>query len=197
MVPISFLTGTQTELLYAYYGASTNLATFTTEDNLMKTYPSCVLPGSLFSKVGPQSSSFELVAAGQIGTTATPTFTFTIRLISGASVAWSAGGIILGASNAITAASTVTLSPFRLRAHIGVRSIAAAGSATTGVVCQGNIDGPAFTAAEGSIPAPGSSPLVSTIDVGATYSLFISAACGTSNALNLVNLQCVKLYGEN
>jgi hypothetical protein len=193
---MSFITGTQAELLYAYYGASTNLATFTTEDNLMKTYPSCVLPGSLFNKVGPQSSSLELVAAGQVGTTATPTFTFTIRIISGASVAWSAGGIVLGTSNAVTGGSTVTLAPFRLRVHIGVRTIAAAGSATTAVVTMGNIDGPGFPT-EGSIPAAGSSPLVSTIDVGATYSLFISAACSASNSLNLINLQCVKLYGEN
>jgi hypothetical protein len=192
---MSFITGTQTELLYAYYGASTNLATFTTEDNLMKTYPSCVLPGSLFNKVGPQSSSFELVCAGQVGTTATPTFTFTVRLISGASVAWSAGGIVLGASNAVTA-GTVTLAPFRLRVHIGLRSIAAAGSATTGVVTMGNIDGPAF-ATEGSIPASNVSPLLSTVDVGATYSLFVSAACSASSASNLINLQCMKLYGEN
>jgi hypothetical protein len=193
---MSFITGTQTELLYAYYGASTNLATFTTEDNLMKTYPSCVVPGSIFSKVGPQSSSLELVAAGLVGTTGTPTFTFTVRLISGASVAWSAGGIVLGASNAVTGGSTVTLAPFRLRAHIGVRSIAAAGSATTGVVTIGNIDGPGFPT-EGSIPANNVSPLLSTVDVGATYSLFISAACSASNSLNLINLQCVKLYGEN
>ena len=193
---MSFITGTQTELLYAYYGASTNLATFTAEDNLMKTYPSCVVPGSLFNKVGPQSSSLELVAAGQVGTTATPTFTFTIRLISGASVAWSAAGIVLGASNAVTGGSTVTLAPFRLRVHIGVRSIAAAGSATTGVVTMGNIDGPGFPT-EGSIPAANVSPLLSTVDVGATYSLFISAACSASNSLNLINLQCVKLYGEN
>jgi hypothetical protein len=193
---VSFVTGTQTELLYAYYGASTNLATFTTEDNLMKTYPSCVLPGSLFSKVGPQSSSFELVAAGLVGTTATPTFTFTIRLISGASVAWSAGGIVLGASNAVTGGSGVTLAPYRLRVHIGLRTIAAAGSATTSVVTMGNIDGPGFPT-EGSIPAANVSPVLSTVDVGATYSLFISAACSASSGSNLINLQCLKLYGEN
>jgi hypothetical protein len=193
---MSFITGTQTELLYAYYGASTNLATFTAEDNLMKTYPSCVLPGSLFNKVGPQSSSLELVAAGQVGSTGAPTFTFSIRLISGASVAWSAATPLIGTSNAVAAGSGVTLAPFRLRVHIGVRTIAAAGSATTGIVCMGNIDGPGFPA-EGSIPAAGSSPLVSTIDVGATYSLFISAACSASSASNLINLQCLKLYGEN
>jgi hypothetical protein len=193
---MSFITGTQTELLYAYYGASTNLATFTAEDNLMKTYPSCVLGGNLFNKVGPQSSSFELVAAGQVGSTTTPTYTFTIRLISGASVAWSAGGLILGTSNAVTAGSTVTLAPFRLRVHIGLRTIAAAGSATTTVVTMGNIDGPGFPT-EGSIPAAGTGVTLSTVDVGATYSLFISAACSASNSLNLINLQCVKLYGEN
>jgi hypothetical protein len=33
--------------------------------------------------------------------------------------------------------------------------------------------------------------------VGATYSLFVSAACSASSASNLINLQCMKLYGEN
>lgn len=194
---MSFITGTQTELLYAYYGASTNLATFTAEDNLMKTYPSCVVPGSLFSKVGPQSSSLELVAAGQVSTLgAGVTYTFTVRLISGASVAWTATGLILGVSGAVPATSTETLAPYRIRLHVGVRSIAAAGSATTGVVTLGNIDGPGFST-EGSIPNNNVSPLLSTIDVGATYSLFVSAACSASSASNLINLQCVKLYGEN
>jgi hypothetical protein len=61
---------------------------------------------------------------------------------------------------------------------------------------MGNIDGPGFPT-EGSIPASNVSPLLSTVDVGATYSLFVSAACSASNSLNLINLQTMKLYGEN
>lgn len=185
-----------TELLYAYYGASTNLATFTTEDNLMKTYPACLIPAGYFSNVGAWSSSLELVASGQVGTTGTPTFTFSVRLISGANPAWSAGGVLLGSSNAVTGGSTVTLAPFRFRVHIGLRTLAAAGSATSVLMSMGNIDGPGFPT-EGSLPAPNVSPLASTVDVGQTYSLFISAACSVSSASNLINLQCMKLYGEN
>lgn len=185
-----------TELLYAYYGASTNLATFTAEDNLMKTYPACLIPAGYFDKVGSWSSSLELVASGLVGTTATPTFTFSARIIAGANPAWSAGGVLLGSSNAVTGGSTVTLAPYRFRLHIGLRTLAAAGAATSSLMTMGNIDGPGFPT-EGSIPANNVSPVVSTVDVGQTYSLFISAACSASSASNLINLQCVKLYGEN
>jgi hypothetical protein len=195
---MSFYTGTQTELLYAYYGASTNLATFTAEDNLMKTYPACIIPAGYFSKVGAQSSSLELVASGQISTVgAGVTFTISCRIISGNNPVWAtAGSLLLGASNANGAVSTITLSPYRIRLHIGLRTLAAAGSATTSLVTMGNIDGPAFTA-EGSIPANNVTPVLSTIDVGQPYSLFLSAACSASSATNLINLQCAKLYGEN
>src|SRR6266567_473286 len=101
---MSGFTMTQTELLYAFYGASTNLATFTTEDNLMKTYPVCPVPSlrQLLDNVGKRSSSLLVRARGQVGSTTTPTFTFTLRLIT--SETWSAGGIILGVSGAITTA---------------------------------------------------------------------------------------------
>lgn len=41
---MSFITGTQNEVLYSYANASTNLATFTAEDNLQKTFPPVIIP---------------------------------------------------------------------------------------------------------------------------------------------------------
>ena len=49
------------------------------------------------------------------------------------------------------------------------------------------------------MPANNTSPVVSTLDnTGATlYYLWISCACGTSSASNLINMQGLKIYLEN
>ena len=192
---MSFVTGTQAELLYAYYGASTNLATFTAEDNLLKTYPVCPLPSlrQLLDVVGKRSSSLLVRARGQVGSTATPTFTFTLRLIT--SETWSAGGIVLGTSGAVTAGSTVTLAPWELEAEIGLVTLPAAAVNAT-VKTMGTISGAGFPNS-GSIPANNVSPLLTTLDLSAQYYLWLSAACSVSNAANLINTQMLKLYGEN
>jgi hypothetical protein len=192
---MSGFTGTQPELLYAYYGASTNLATFTAEDNLMKTYPVCPVPNlrQLLDMVGKRSSSLKVKARGQVGTTATPTFTFTLRLI--ASETWSAGGIVLGTSNAITAASGVTLAGWEFEADIGLVTLPAAATNAT-VKTMGTIQGSGFPTV-GHMPANNVSPLLSTVDLSAQYYLWLSAACSASSASNLVNCQMFKLYGEN
>ena len=193
---MSGYTMTMPELFYSYSAGSTNLATFTTEDNLLKTYPACPVPATFFSKLGNFSSSLKIVADGQVGTTGTPTFTFSLRLIS--STTWSAGGILLGSSNAITGASGVTLASWRLDANVTLRTIAAAASATSSLATTGLISGTGFPTA-GSIPANNVSPVVSTLDVSGTaqYWLFLSAACGTSNSANLINTQTLKVYLEN
>jgi hypothetical protein len=194
---MSAITPTQSELLYAFYGASTNLATFTAEDNLMKTYPVCALPSlrQLLDTTGKRASSLKVKARGQLGTTGTPTFTFTLRLIP-ATETWSAGGIILGASGAVLAGSTVTLSPWKLEAEIGLVTLPAAAVNAT-VKTMGDIGGAAFSPAQGSIPANNVSPLLSTVDLSAQYYLWISAACSASSSLNLINMQMLKVYGEN
>lgn len=193
---MSGFTMTQAELLYAFYGASTNLATFTAEDNLLKTYPVCPVPNlrQLMDNVGKRSSSLLVRARGQLGTTATPTFTFTLRLIT--SETWSAGGIVLGTSGAVTAAATVTLAPWELEAEIGLVTLPAAATTAT-VKTMGTITGAGFSGATGSIPANNVSPNLTTLDLSAQYYLWLSCACSASNALNLINTQSFKLYGEN
>jgi len=192
---VSGFTLTQAELLYAFYGASTNLATFTAEDNLLKTFPVCPVPSlrQLLDNVGKRSSSLLVRARGQAGTTGTPTYTFTLRLIT--SETWSAGGIVLGTSGAVPAASTVLLAPWELEAEIGLVTLPAAAVNAT-VKTMGTITGAAFSSA-GSIPANNVSPLLSTLDLSAQYYLWLSCACSASNALNLINCQSFKLYGEN
>lgn len=185
---------TQPELYYSFGGASTNLATFTTEDNLMKTYPLCDIPVGYLANVGKRSSSMRIRATGQAGSTGTPTFTFTLRLLTATS--WTAGGLVLGTSNAISAGSNLTLAPWVLDVDVTLRTLATAGSATTAVITTGNISGLAFPT-PGSIPAANGTYSLATIDASVQYYLFLSCACGTSNAANLINTQQFKLYLEN
>ena len=193
---MTFQFGTQNELLYAFYGASTNLATFTAEDNLLKTYPACEVPSlrQILGVTGLRASSLKVKARGLAGTTGTPTYTFTLRLIT--SETWSAGGLVLGASGAVPASSGVTLAPWELEADIGLVSLPAAASATATVKTLGTVNGAAFSA-DGSIPANNVSPTLATLDLAAKYYLWLSCACSASSASNLINCQMLKLYGEN
>src|SRR4051794_1731311 len=129
---MSGFTGTQPEILYSYFGASTNLATFTTEDNLLKTFPVIAVPSlrQLLTSTGNRASTLKVKARGQLGTVgAGVTFTFTLRLIT--SETWSAGGIVLGTSGAVPATSTITLSPWELDADIGLVTLPAATATAT------------------------------------------------------------------
>jgi hypothetical protein len=180
--------------MYSFAGASTNLATFTAEDNLIKTYPPCLVPGSFFKALGDMSSSLKISVRGQVGTTGTPTYTFSLRLISG-NPTWSAGGLLLGTSGAVPGASTVLLAPWELDCDVVLRALGAGGGTHT-VVTMGTIAGAGFSSA-GSIPANNTGVTLATIDPSATYSLFLSVACSASNALNLINTQVMKVYGEN
>jgi hypothetical protein len=194
-----------TELLYSYAGQATQLATFTTEANLQATYPLCQIPGSYFATAGTGQGgarSLRVKAAGQIGfTTGAPTFLWSIRAI--ASTTWSAGGLLLGATAALaTGASAVVTTPWFLDADISqvLAEVAGATAPTTASVkTMGEVRAPAalatpFTA---TIPSLAVSPTIATWDINATYYLFLSCACGTSNSLNLINLQMLKVWGEN
>jgi hypothetical protein len=49
----------------------------------------------------------------------------------------------------------------------------------------------------GTAPANNTAFTVTTFDNSVTQYFFLSAACGTSNAANLIQLEMLKLYGEN
>lgn len=192
---MSFYTGTQSELLFAYHNASTNLATFTTEDSLQKTYPPVIIPAGFFFNAASTGKSLRVRAAGQLGTTSAPTFTWTVRLLT--STTWSAAGIVLGTSAALTAGTTQTLAPWFMDLEIGMRTLSVGGAST--VVTMGEIRSPLGLATPfaGTIPANNTAVSVATVDNSTTYYLFLSCACGTSNAANLINLQQLKVFGEN
>lgn len=192
---MSFQTGSQTELLFSSIGASTNLATFTTEDSLQKTLAPIIIPAGFFFNNSAVGKSLRIKAVGQLGTTGAPTFTWTIRLLT--STTWSAAGIVLGTTAALTAGTTQTLAPWFLDVEVIMRNVNLGGASV--VATMGEVRSPLGLASPfgGTIPANNTAVTVSTVDNSVTYYLFLSAACGTSNALNLINTQMIKVWGDN
>jgi hypothetical protein len=192
---MSFQTGTQSELLYSANAAGTQLNTFTTEDNLQKTLPPVIIPAGFFFNLSGTGKSLSLRAQGRLGTTSAPTFTWSIRILT--STTWSAGGILLGATAATTAGTTQTLAPWTMEVDIVMRTLSIGGAST--VVTMGTVTSPLGLASPfaTTIPANNTAPTVTTVDNSVTYYLFLSAACGTNNASNLIELQTLKVWGDN
>ena len=194
---MSFITGTSGEVLYSSVATGTQLATFTTEDNLQKTLPHVIIPaGFFYAAQGGTGKSLRVKALLRIGTTATPTFTFTIRLLT--STTWSAAGVAWS-SAAITAGSTVTLAPVSIDFELICRSVGTGGAANTVLAGIGEVrSGTGFAAGGGIFTIPNANTaFTNNIDSTVSQYLYLSAACGTSNALNLVQLEMLKVYGEN
>lgn len=192
---MSFLTGSQNEVLYASIATGTQLNTFTTEDNLQKTLPPVIIPAGFFLNLASQGKSLRIKAMGRLGTTSAPTFTWSVRLLT--STTWSAGGILLGSSAALTAGTTQTLAPWFLDGEFTLRTLSIGGASTGAFMAE--IRSPLGLASPfaGTIPANNTAFTVTTIDNSSTYFLFLSVACGTSNASNLIQLEMLKVYGEN
>jgi hypothetical protein len=198
---MSFLTGTGTELMYANYATGTQLNTFTTEDQLQKTLPHVIIPAGFFSPVTATGRSVKVRAKGRLGTVAgaTGTWTFSVRLLT--STTWSAAGVVWS-SAAITMAGSITLAPWYLDLEIGAQTIGAGGAANTTLTGQGGVYGgtglPAVLASGSvfTIPAANTA-FTNTIDNSVTQYLYCSVASSSSNASNLIQLEMLKVYGEN
>ena len=198
---MSFYTGLNSELLYSFAKTGTQLNTFTTEANLMATYPLCPIPVGYFSALGANSKALRVRAFGRIGSTTTgPTMTWSVRLV--ASTTWSAGGLLLGSTAASTMAVSQTLAPWRLELEVILNAVETAGATTPTLgtlVSMGQVESPKGLASPGAatIPDNNVAPTNANYDLNAQYYLYLSIACGTSNAANLAQLEMLKVYGEN
>jgi len=192
---MSFITGTQDEVIFALSKTSTQLTNFTTEANLQQTYPPVIIPAGFFLNLAAQGKSLKIKAVGRLGTTGAPTFTWSARLLT--STTWSAGGILLGSTAALTAGSTQTLAPFFIDIELMLQTLSI-GAAST-IAAAGEVRSPLGLASpfSGTIPANNTALTTATLDNSVTYYLFLSLACGTANAANLAQLEMLKVYGEN
>src|SRR5262245_14438660 len=129
---MSFITGTSAEVLYSSVATGTQLNTFTTEDNLMKTLPICIIPaGFFYAPQGGTGKCLRIKAVGRLGTTGSPTFTWTVRFLT--STTWSAAGLSM-TTGAITAGATQTLAPWFMDAEIVMRSLGAGAGCTLAII---------------------------------------------------------------
>lgn len=195
---MSFQTGTVTELLYASTAAGATLATFTTEAQLNTTAamgtqahlpPDFWLPNQMQNGRG-----IRIVARGVLGSTGTPTFTFTVRAGVTGNVASTP---IIAGTAALTLASGLTAVVWELQADVIMSTIAAAGAnstlRTTGTLTVGGIAASVWPV-WGGAASPGT---VASFDTSVTNYINVNAACGTSNASNTVTLNQLLVYGLN
>ena len=195
---MSFLTGTSGEVLYSCIATGTQLNTFTTEANLMQTLPYCIIPaGFFYNTQGATGKCLRVKAMGRLGSTGSPTMSITARLLT--STTWSAaagqGTITTGLQ---TVGATKTLSPWFLDLEIIMRTLSP-GAATGVLAFGGEWRGPSALASPFSytLPTDNTAFTTSTYDHSLSTYLFLSAACNTSNSLNLIQLEMMKVYGEN
>lgn len=205
---MSFVTGTQSELLWSSIGTGTQLGSFTTEDSLMKTLSPCIIPAGFFYNNQAVGKCLRIRASGTMGmTTGAPTFLFTLRMhptsgtnavVAPYTFTTGTGTIVLGATAAqATGASAVVRAPWYMDVDIVCQNVNI--GAASVVSTMGEVRAPATFATPfmATIPSLAVSPVVSTIDNQASYILWLSVTCSANNSLNLIDLRQMKVYGEN
>lgn len=196
---MSYLTGTNTELIYANTAAGTAKASFTTEVQINDTAgmgAQASLP-AFFWQSTPQSTGkgIHIDASGILGSTGTPTYTFSIRL--GAAGSITAAAVLQSA--ALTTGSGVTAQIFRISGDFILQAPAGAAGANTtgrgtGILWSTGIASPFMAPMYGAGASPGT---VATIDTSITNYVNFNVACSASNAANTVTLHQLNIYGIN
>jgi hypothetical protein len=195
---MSYITGTVVETLYASTAAGATLATFTTEAQLNTTATMGVLPHLPPDFWLPSPTQvgrgIRVEANGVLGTTGTPTLTFTLR--GGA-----AGNItttpLLAGTAALTLAATLTAVPWKFEIDLILSALGAAGANST-LRGQGQLTVGGAAASVWPLWGGAASPgTVATVDTTISQYLNLNVACGTSNAANTVTLNSMRVYGLN
>lgn len=194
---MSFLTGTNVETIYTSTAAGTAKNTFTSEVQINDTAGMGVqahLPPDFWLPTNNQvGRGIRIVARGILSSTATPTYTFTIR---GGAAGNTTSGILLG-SAALTTGSGVSNQYFCLEGDIIVTAIAAAGTNTT-VRGIGEIRCPGLATTINPVYGGAASPgTVSTIDTSIANYINFNVTCSASSASNTITLQQLLVFGLN
>ena len=195
---MSFLTGTNTECIYASKAAFTAKNTFTSEVQINDTAGGGVqahLPADFWLPNNSQiGRGIMIYAEGIISSTGTPTYTFTTRFGAAANTS---SAIVLG-SAAITTGSGISNQSFIFQGFVILEALGAAGTNSTvrgtGVVESGGFASPFSYALYGGAASPGT---VATVDTTITNFINFNVACSASNASNGITLQQLLVFGLN
>lgn len=195
---MSFLTGTNTELIYASTSPGTAKASFTSEVLINDTAGMGVqahLPADFWLPNKAQSigRGIRIEARGIVSSTGTPTYTFTVRFGAAASTTTA---IVLGTA-ALTTGSGITNQYWELTGNIVLESIGAAGTNST-VRGLGYLISPGFAnkidPAYGGAASPGT---VATVDTTITNYINFNATCSASSSSNSITIQQLLVFGLN
>lgn len=194
---MSFVTGTNTELIYASTTAGTAKASFTSEVQINDTAGMDVQahlpPDFWLPSQRSEGQGIRIVARGILSSTGTPTYTFAVRL--GAAGSTSAA-IALG-SAALTTGSGVSNQIFQLEGDFVVTNIGATGANSSGQGV-GLIWGSGFATTINPVYGGAATPgTVATLDTSITNYVNFNVTCSASNAANTITLQQLLVFGLN
>ena len=194
---MSFLTGTNSELIYSSTAVGAALNTFTTEAQANTTAAMGVqahLPPDFFAPNNVQvGRTIRIVARGILSSTATPTYTFTVR---GGTAGNTTSAILLG-SAALTTGSSVTNQFWELQGDVTLTAIGAAGTNST-VRGIGSLVSPGLATTINPVYGGAASPgTVATLDTSVTNYINFNIACSASSASNTITLQQLLVFGLN
>jgi hypothetical protein len=194
---MSFITGTNEELIYTSTATGTAKASFTSEVAINDTTamgPQPVLPAYFWLPQGGSAKALRVTAHGILSSTATPTYTFTLRLAT--STAGTTGPIVLG-SAALTTGSGVSNQIWRFDGIVTMRTLGAAGGNST-VQGIGTLISPGtankIDPLYGGAASPGT---VATVDISVISYITFNVACSASSASNTITLQHLQVEGLN
>jgi hypothetical protein len=202
---MSFITGTNTELIYASTTPGTAKNTFTTEVAINDTagmgIQASIPPFFFGSRGSTNGQGLRIIARGILSSTSTVTYQFLLRM--GAAAATTAAPIILGCS-AVTTGTTVTNQPFQFEGEFIMRTPAGAvGQNSTGIgigmFYSPGIASPFMAPLWGNNSGGTvvTSPGTAAIDTSIQNYFNFNCICGTSNAANSVTLQSLLVFGLN
>ena len=196
---MSFLTGTNCELIYSSTAVGATLSGFTSEAQINTTATMGVqahLPPDFWLPTpGQIGRAIRIKATGILSSTATPTYTFTIRTGAAGSTTTA---IVLG-SGTITTISGAANQFWQLEGDVALTTLGAAGTNST-VRGNGYVLSPGFAAGTqvnpmwGGAASPGT---VATVDTSITNYINLNIACSANSGSNTITLHNLMVWGLN
>lgn len=196
----SFVTGSQSELIATNIVSGTAKNSFTSEATINDTAAmgaQPMLPAYYWQPgpEGPGHGTLRVTLRGLVSSTATPTFTWTVRLGGAVSTA----GPIIGGTTTLTTLTGISNQLWEMEFDFQLRTAAAEGGNSTGLGAgllssPAGLASPGVYAVWGGAAQPGT---VSTVDISIVNHLNVNAACSASSASNGLTLLQELLMGLN
>lgn len=193
---MSFLTGTSAELIYASVSAGTAKNTFTSEVAINDTTGmgvQAVLPPRFFlPRPNTSGQAIKIVARGILSSTATPTYTWSVRLGATANTTTAQ----VGATAALTTTSGASNQWWELDLDVVSQAPGADGANTT-VRGTGHLISPGLSTVVNSVFGGAASPGTASIDTSISNFINFNVACSASSSSNSIQLLQLLVYGLN